>query len=225
MKPRRRLSISLRLPRLRPLLSALVAAATVAAIAGCGSSDSSGPAGGSGGASSGGGSDLLRIPYLGDMSVPDPDIFYDIEGNSVILSTYEGLLTYAPSSSKIVGDLATSWSVAPDRLTYTFMLRSGVHFHDGSPLTSQAVVNSFERRLAVNQAPSYMLKPIASMLTPNPLTLVDQAQAPGQPVPRATWPRAGVRRSSVPRRSSRTPARIMARPTCAPTTTAPARSS
>jgi peptide/nickel transport system substrate-binding protein len=181
MKPRRRPSISLRLPRLRPLLSALVAAAAVAAIAGCGSSGSSGPAGGSGGASSGGGSDVLRIPYLGDMSVPDPDVFYDIEGNSVILSTYEGLLTYAPSSSKIIGDLATTWSVAPDRLTYTFHLRSGVHFHDGTPLTSRAVVNSFKRRLAVGQAPSYMLKPIASMQTPNPLTLVIKLKHPVNP--------------------------------------------
>ena len=56
-----------------------------------------------------------------------------IEGNSVILSSYEGLLTYAPNSTQKVGALATSWSTAPDRLTYTFHLRSGVHFHDGDP--------------------------------------------------------------------------------------------
>jgi peptide/nickel transport system substrate-binding protein len=99
----------------------------------------------------------------------------------VILSTYEGLLTYAPGTSRIVGDLATSWSESRDRLTYTFHLRSGVHFHDGSPLTSQAVVRSFQRRLAVNQAPSYMLKPIASMTTPNRLTLVVKLKHPVYP--------------------------------------------
>jgi peptide/nickel transport system substrate-binding protein len=115
------------------------------------------------------------------MSVPDPDIFYDIEGNNVILSTYNGLLTYAPNSSQIVGDLATTWSVSPDRLTYTFHLRPGVKFHDGSPLTSQAVVRSFQRRLAINQAPAYMLKPIASMTTPNPLTLVVKLKHPVYP--------------------------------------------
>jgi peptide/nickel transport system substrate-binding protein len=115
------------------------------------------------------------------MSVPDPDIFYDIEGNSVILSTYEGLVTYAPGTSHIVGDLATSWSESADRLTYTFKLRAGVHFHDGSALTSKAVVASFERRLAVDQAPAYMLKPIASMRTPSPLTLIIKLKHPVYP--------------------------------------------
>jgi peptide/nickel transport system substrate-binding protein len=147
-------------------------------LAGCGSSASTSSTSSSGGAGSG---DVLRVPYLGDMSVPDPDIFYDIEGNSVILSSYEGLLTYAPSSTKLIGALATSWSVSPDRLTYTFHLRGGVHFHDGTLLSSEAVKRSFLRRLAVNQAPSYMLKPIASMSTPDPLTLVIKLKHPVNP--------------------------------------------
>src|SRR5260370_1367094 len=109
---------------------------------------------------------VLRVPYLGDMSVPDPDIFYGIGGSSVILSSYQGLLSYAPSSTKLIGALATSWSVSPDRLTYTFKIRSGVNFHDGSALTSAAIKKSFERRLAVNQRPSYMLKPVASLSVP-----------------------------------------------------------
>jgi peptide/nickel transport system substrate-binding protein len=159
------------------LLPALAALAVATAIAGCGSSSSTTSTAGASAAAS----DVLRIPYLGDMSVPDPDVFYDIEGNNVILSTYDGLLTYAPNSSTIVGDLATSWSVAPDRLTYTFHLHPGVHFHDGSALTSQAVVRSFKRRLAVNQAPAYMLKPIASMRTPDPLTLVIKLAHPVNP--------------------------------------------
>lgn len=146
------------------ILSAAVAALALV-LAGCGSSGS-----GSGGKSST--SDVLRIPYLADMSVPDPDVFYDIEGNAVILNTYDGLLSYAPDSTKIVGDLAKSFSVSPDRLTYTFKLRSGVKFHSGAPLTAKAVKASFERRLAVDQAPAYMLKPIARMTTPSALTFV-----------------------------------------------------
>jgi len=162
----------------RPAL-ALVAVAAAAAMVGWGSgSNASGAA--TGGTAAAGG-DILRIPYLGDMSVPDPDIFYDIEGNNVILSTYEGLVTYAPGTSHIVGDLATSWSESPNRLTYTFKLRPGVHFHDGSALTAKAVVASFKRRLAVNQAPAYMLKPVASMLTPNRLTLVIKLKHPVYP--------------------------------------------
>ncbi len=43
--------------------------------------------------------------------------------------------------------LATSWESTPDGLTWTFKLRSGVTFHDGSPLTAQDVVYSFTRIL------------------------------------------------------------------------------
>jgi peptide/nickel transport system substrate-binding protein len=164
-------------PRRTLLAAAAIAIAGV--VAGCGSSSSSSSTSTPAAATTA--SDVLRIPYLGDMSVPDPDIFYDIEGNSVILSTYEGLVTYAPNTSRIVPDLAVGWSVSPDRLTYTFHLRAGVHFHDGSPLTSQAVVASFKRRLAVNQAPAYMLKPIATMSTPDPLTLVLTLKHPVNP--------------------------------------------
>jgi peptide/nickel transport system substrate-binding protein len=157
----------------RRALVALLAAAIVVILAGCGSSSTT--------TSSSTAGNVLRIPYLADMSVPDPDIFYDIEGNSVILSNYEGLVTYAPNSDRIVPALATSWSESPDRLTYTFHLRANVHFHDGSPFTSKSVVASFKRRLAVNQAPAYMVKPIASMTTPDPLTLVLKLKEPVDP--------------------------------------------
>jgi peptide/nickel transport system substrate-binding protein len=151
----------------------VLAAALAVAVAGCG--------GGAKNQSTSAGGGVLRIPYLADMSVPDPDIFYDIEGNSVILDAYEGLLRYAPGSSQIVGGLASSWSVSPDRLTYTFHLRPGVRFHDGTALTSAAVKASFQRRLAVGQAPAYMVKPIASMTTPNDLTFVAKLSHPVNP--------------------------------------------
>jgi peptide/nickel transport system substrate-binding protein len=166
----------------RARLAPICLVAGAFALAGCGAASTTGGTS-STGASTGGSaaSQILRIPYLADMSVPDPDIFYDIEGNSVILSTYDGLVTYAPGSTKIIPDLATSWTISANRLTYTFHLRAGVHFHDGSVMTSESVKRSFQRRLAVNQAPSYMLKPIASMATPNPLTFVVHLKSPVNP--------------------------------------------
>jgi peptide/nickel transport system substrate-binding protein len=46
---------------------------------------------------------------------------------------------------QVKGDLAESWSVSADRLTYSFKLRPNVLFHDGSPLTSADVKASYER--------------------------------------------------------------------------------
>ena len=46
---------------------------------------------------------------------------------------------------KIVPDLAESWTVAPDGMTYTFKIRGGVKFHDGSPLTSEDIKASYDR--------------------------------------------------------------------------------
>ena len=51
----------------------------------------------------------------------------------------------ATENSKIVGDLAKSWTIAPDGLTYTFTLHDGIKFHDGSPLTSADIKATFER--------------------------------------------------------------------------------
>src|SRR5262244_4037599 len=44
---------------------------------------------------------------------------------------------------KVIPDMAKSWTISEDGLTYTFLLREGVKFHDGAPLTAEDVVASF----------------------------------------------------------------------------------
>ena len=112
------------------------------------------------------------------MQVPDPDIFYEIEGNAVVTSVYEGLVKYANGSPKIIPALATSWTISPDGKTYTFRLRPGVKFHDGTPLTSSAAAFSFQRRTGVNSAPAYMLANVSSTQTPHPLTFIVHLNQP-----------------------------------------------
>src|SRR5499433_2558132 len=46
---------------------------------------------------------------------------------------------------RVIPDLAKSWTISEDGLTYTFYLREGVKFHDGAPLTAEDVVASFHQ--------------------------------------------------------------------------------
>jgi peptide/nickel transport system substrate-binding protein len=124
-----------------------------------------------------GGSTMLNTAYYADPSGGiDPDVFYDVEGDSMMLAMYDTLLTYRPGTATIVPSLATSWHVSANGLTYTFNLRHGVKFHDGMPFNSQAVEANFKRRIAVKQAVSYMLAGIASMQAPSPYEFVVDLQ-------------------------------------------------
>jgi len=59
---------------------------------------------------------------------------------------YNNLIVFDPHNyPQLIGDLAKSWSVSADSLTYTFTLHEGVTFHDGSPLTSADVKASWDR--------------------------------------------------------------------------------
>jgi peptide/nickel transport system substrate-binding protein len=123
-------------------------------------------------------SHTLNLAFGADMQVPDPDIFYEIEGNAVVTSVYEGLVKYANESTTIVPALAASWTVSPDGKTYTFHLRPGVTFHDGTPFNSAAAAFSFSRRTGVNSAPAYMLANVTSTATPSPLIFVVHLNQP-----------------------------------------------
>ena len=61
---------------------------------------------------------------------------------------YNTLLRVDPndkSGTKPAPSLAESWTVSPDGLTYTFKLRKGVKFHDGSEMTSKDVKASYDK--------------------------------------------------------------------------------
>jgi peptide/nickel transport system substrate-binding protein len=125
----------------------------------------------------------ITLPFLADMQVADPDVYYAGEGLQVTLSAYESLLTYTPVpastpltyqpvAKRISPGLAKSWEVSADGLTYTFHLRADVKFHDGTAMDAASWQKGFVRRAKVNQGPAYQVVPVASTATPDPLTFV-----------------------------------------------------
>jgi peptide/nickel transport system substrate-binding protein len=136
-----------------------------------------------GGSASGSGTtaapgDVLHLAYYGDQTTPDPDVFYDIEGLTTILPVYDNLIRYKPDSREFQGDLATTWTRSDDGLTYTFTLRPGVVFDDGTPCDSKAVAAAFQRRTDVNSAPAYMLADVDHYETPDATTFVVKLRKP-----------------------------------------------
>ena len=90
---------------------------------------------------------------------------------------YSLLVRYDPGQgTKIVGDLAKSWTISPDGLTFTFELHDNVRFHDGSPLTSVDVKASYERIAnppeGVVSLRKSTFEDVASIEAPDPKTVV-----------------------------------------------------
>ena len=72
--------------------------------------------------------------------------------DSVLYSNvFEGLTRFAADGSIIPG-LAASWDISDDGLTYTFQLRDGVTFHDGTTMDAEDVKFTFDRLLAEDSA-------------------------------------------------------------------------
>lgn len=87
-------------------------------------------------------------PSDGDMTISkdillDPANATDADSLTIIGSLYEGL--FRVENDQIVPALAESYTVAEDGLDYIIVLRSGVTFHDGTPLNADAVVANFSR--------------------------------------------------------------------------------
>lgn len=161
--------------KLRTLLA--VGATAVLALTACGGSDS----GGSSTPNAAPTDKVLHLSFLQDPGQPpDPDVYYAGQGLLLTTNTYEGLLQYKGGTEKpeLEPLLATEWTASPDNRVFTFKLRQGVTFHDGTPFTSAAVKASFDRRTAVNQGPAYMVADVESVTTQGDYDVTVTLKAP-----------------------------------------------
>lgn len=87
----------------------------------------------------------LIIGRANDALSLDPANITDIDSLRVTVNIFETLVKYEKEGKEIVPALATSWKSSEDGLTWTFRLRQGVKFHDGTVLDADAVVFNFKR--------------------------------------------------------------------------------
>lgn len=109
-----------------------------------GPSPASGPSEGPG--SQGG---TITYALVAEPDSLDPAATANASSHDVMFGLYDPLVWRNPDSAEFEPGLAESWEVSPDGLTYTFKLRAGVTFADGTPLTSEAIKFSFDRAIAL----------------------------------------------------------------------------
>ena len=88
---------------------------------------------------------VLKIAHEQDVTTFDPILTIQNADIWVMDNMNAGLVRVTNDGTGLEPDLAESWTVSPDAKTYTFKLRDGLKFSDGSPLTAQDVKFSLER--------------------------------------------------------------------------------
>ncbi|MCH7760727.1 peptide ABC transporter substrate-binding protein [candidate division TA06 bacterium] len=87
----------------------------------------------------------------------DPADAYDYLSGNIIENVFDRLVRYQVGTTEIEPSLATQWEISPDGITYTFTLREGVKFHDGTDLTPEAVKFSLDRARTLGGDPGFLL--------------------------------------------------------------------
>lgn len=129
------------------LAAGVLSAAMVISMGGCGSSTSSGTASGAGSsAPAANKADSLTIGLSADPSTLEPMVQSGQAVRLIKMCMYRGLLAYE-SDGSIGDEIAESYEVADDNVTYTFHIRPNAKFQDGSDITAEDVKFSFERQL------------------------------------------------------------------------------
>ena len=86
----------------------------------------------------------LRIALSGEIPSLDPQLREDIVSTRVMYDLFAGLLDFDQQNRPIAG-MAESWQISPDKKIYTFKLRKNLKFSDGSPITANDFVYSWQR--------------------------------------------------------------------------------
>jgi len=119
--------------------------------------------------------DTLVVAVSSDIHTLDPGVSSDNYDWRQIYPCYDRLVKYKVKDgvglTEVEPMAAESWTVSADGLKWTFKIRKGITFDDGSPLNAEAVRYSFDRTLAIGKGPADNLTAIASMAVVDEYTL------------------------------------------------------
>ena len=135
--------------------------------------------------------DTLVVTWaIDDIITMDPAEAFEISAGEIMGNAYDRLLRYDVNDpSKLVPDIAQSWTVSPDDKTYTFKIKPGLKFASGNPLTAEDVAYSLQRAVMLDKTPAFILTQFgftkenvqAKVRVVDPLTvvlLIDKPYAP-----------------------------------------------
>ncbi len=100
--------------------------------------------------------DILTVALSSAPETLDPHVASS-RAVPLLENVYEPLAGLQSDTLEITPMLAESWEVSEDQTVYTFHLRPGVVFHDGEPLTAEAVKLSFDRVVSIQKGPAWVL--------------------------------------------------------------------
>lgn len=87
----------------------------------------------------------LRYATIYPVRTLDPTIEYDDVSHTVVHALFDTLVDYAPDGVTLIPRLAESWTRSPDGLVYTFTLRDGLVYSDGTPIGAADIEYSLRR--------------------------------------------------------------------------------
>ena len=91
--------------------------------------------------------DVLVVGQIAEPKALDPAAVTAVNDFRILMNLYDGLVRYKDGTLEVEPALATSWNISNDGTEYTFSLRQGVKFHDGSDFNADAVKFNFDRML------------------------------------------------------------------------------
>ena len=91
--------------------------------------------------------DVLVVAQIAEPKSMDPATVTAVNDFRILMNVYDGLVRYKDGTLEVEPSLAESWDISDDGKVYTFQLRKGVKFHDGTDFNAEAVKFNFDRML------------------------------------------------------------------------------